>query len=426
MRTKTLICLCVAALMLSFSSCGRSDGAIKNVSSLQEEPQAAVVGEMNQPTDSTESILFPKYHDIENSEIEEIQNQCKEIALLCNDLMVNGEKENQPYSPYETTLTQSAIDGVEALLSEAGYPVLNSDSKYPVYLENSNGLRQFIEMAKKGENARHRIVSVSSHNSVSCLTFQYEDGTMYYINAAITWNEEGKFTLSDPYKTEMLDWGMTYNGYFYYQVYPLDRHWDACMSIRLEPINIELYDLYAEYLAPVGYPSSVFTLDWDKSNHEVICFNDLFEALYRERYKDHVYPDHYEYDSNMQCSLIPAEIFEDSILPYFEIPLDEFRASTLYMRESNTYPWQTLNGSNIIYCPTLTPDVVERRENEDGTFTIVVDVLCFDYKCFPMFTHEITIRPDGEGGFHYIANRITYESEQGVPATTPRLKAQRK
>ena len=96
------------------------------------------------------------------------------------------------------------------------------------------------------------------------------------------------------------------------------------------------------------------------------------------------------------------------------------------MSESNTYPWQALNGSNIIYCPTLTPEVVERRDNEDGTFTIVVDVLCFDYKCFPMFTHEITIRPDGDGGFHYVANLVTYESEQGVPATAPRLKAQRK
>lgn len=426
MRTKILICLCFALLMLSFVSCGRSDSAIDNVNDLHEEPQAVDIDEIIQPTESTEPILFPKYHDIESAEIEEIQSGCQEIAMLCNDLMVNGEKETSSYFPYDATLTQSAIDDVEALLSEAGYPVLNSDSKYPEYLENSDGLRHFFELADKGESTKHSIVSVSSRNSISYITFQYADGTMYYINAATTWDEEGKFTLSDSYKMEMMDWGMTYNGYFYYQIYPLDRHWDACMSIRLEPIDIELYDLCAEYLAPVGYPSSVFTLDWDKSNYEDICFNDLFEALYRERYDDYVYTDNYEYYSDMQCSLIPAEIFENTILPYFEIPLDEFRVSTLYMRESNTYPWQKLNCSNIIYCPTLIPEVVERRDNEDGTFTIVVDVLCFDYKCFPMFTHEITIRPNGDDGFHYVANQVTYESEQGVPATTPRLEAQRK
>ena len=426
MRTKTIICLCVAVLMLSFVSCGRSVNATDGENALHEEPQTAAIDEIKQPADSTESILFPKYHEIENSEIEEIQSQCQKIALLCNDLMVNGKCEESIYFPYDKFLSQSAIDDVETLLIEAGYPVLNSDSKYPVYLENSNGLRQFIETANKGENAKYSIISVSSYHNVSCITFQYADGTMYCINAAATWDEEGKYTLSKPDKVEMLDWGMTYNGYFYYQKYPLDRHWDACMSILIEPIDIELYDLYTEYLAPVGYPGSIFTLDWDQSNYEAICFNDLFEAFYRERYKDHVYSENFEYDSDMQCSLIPAEIFENTILPYFEIPIDEFRASTLYMRESNTYPWQTLNGSNIIYCPTLTPEVVERRENEDGTFTIVVDVLCFDYKCFPMFTHEITIRPDGDGGFHYVANRVTYESEQGVPATTPRLKAQRK
>ena len=426
MRTKILICLCVAVLFSSFVGCGRSDNTIEDVKAQHEGPQAAAIDGIVQPADSPESILFPKYREIENSEIEEIQNRCQEIALLCNDLMVNGESEESIYFPYDESLTQSAVDDVEILLIEAGYPVLNSDGRYPVYLENSNGLRQFIEMAKKGEDARHSIVGVSSHNSVSYITFQYADGAMYCINAAIAWDEEGNYTVSDPYKAEMIDWGTTYNGYFYYQKYPLDRHWDACMSIRLEPIDFESYDLYAQYLAPVGYPSSVFTLDWDKSNYEAICFNDLFEALYRERCKDHVYADDYEYDPDMQCSLIPAEIFENTILPYFEIPLDEFRASTLYMRESNAYPWQALNGSNIIYCPTLTPEVVERRENGDGTFTIVVDVLCFDYKCFPMFTHEITIRPDGDGGFHYVANRVTYESEHGVPATTPRLKAQRK
>ena len=144
-----------------------------------------------------------------------------------------------------------------------------------------------------------------------------------------------------------------------------------------------------------------------------------------ERYGDYVYNTDYEYYSDMQCSLIPADIFESTILPHFNISLDEFRTLTLYMQESNSYPWQMLNCSNIIYCPALTPEVVERRDNGDGTFTIVVDVLCFDYKYFPYFTHEITIKPTSDGGFQYVSNQITYACEHGVPDTTPRLVAQR-
>lgn len=391
---------------------------------LYEEPQALTVDEIIQPTESAETIQFPKYHDIEDAEVEEIRSKCQDIALLCNDLMVNGEKETSPYLLYNMTLTQSAIDDVEILLSEAGYPVLNSDSKYPEYLENSDGLKHFLELADKGENAQQSIIRVTSYNSIYYITFQYTDNIMYYINVTITWDEDRKFTISNPYKMEIIDWGLTYNSYFYYQIHPFDRHWSTRISIRLEQTDIELYDLYAEYLTPIGYPSSVFTLDWDKSNYKNICFNDLFEVLYRERYDDLVYSDNYEYYSDMQCSLIPADIFENTILPYFEITLEEFRASALYLGDYNAYPWQELNLSNVIYCPMLTPEVVERRNNKDGTFTIVVDVLCFDYECFPMFTHEITINPNTDRGFQYMANQVTYVDEHGVPDTTPRLAAQ--
>lgn len=432
MRTKIMICLCFALLMSSLVSCGTKSSVADDINdpSVPYDPepyaeqQISTIEEYIQPEENAEQSSLPKYYDVDDSDIAEIQSKCHEIALLCNDLMVNGESETSLYFPYDTTLTQSAVDDVEALLAEAGYPVLNSDSKYPEYLENSDGLKHFFELADSGENARQSIINVSSYNSIYYLTFQYEDNTLYYINTAIMWDEDGNSTIADPYKMETIDWGMT-NGYFYYQMYRVDSHWDACSSIRLEPTDKELYDLYAEYLTPVGYPSRVFTLDWDKSSYENICFNDLFEALYMERYGDYVYNTDYEYYSDMQCSLIPADIFESTILPHFNISLDEFRTLTLYMQESNSYPWQMLNCSNIIYCPALTPEVVERRDNGDGTFTIVVDVLCFDYKYFPYFTHEITIKPTSDGGFQYVSNQITYACEHGVPDTTPRLVAQR-
>ena len=86
---RKMICLCAAVLMLSFVSCGRSDNAIDDGNALHEAPQAAAIDELIQPTDSAEPILFPKYRDMETSEIKEIQNQCQEIAQLCNDLMIS-------------------------------------------------------------------------------------------------------------------------------------------------------------------------------------------------------------------------------------------------------------------------------------------------------------------------------------------------
>lgn len=420
-RAKCIVCIFYIVLALLLDSCGT-----KEIADDPQKEEPSTFTEINQPTESTEWVLYPIRCDVGSHEAEEIQSKCYEIALLCNDLMANGETETSIYFPYDTALTQSAIDTVEQLLADAGYPVMNSDSIYPEYLENSDGLKHFWELANKGENGQQCIITVSSNNAIYYYTFQYSDGKMYSINASIAWDEDGQFTISEPYKIELLDWGMTYNGYFYYQSLPLDRHWTACLPIRLEPTDKSTYDLYEKFLTPVGYPSSVFTLDWDESNYENICFNDLLEPLYREQYNDFVYANEYEYYPDLKSCLIPASIFESTILPHFDISLEEFRISTLYLSDKNAYPWQEPNCSNLLYCPTLTPEVIECRDNEDGTFTMVVEVLCFDYKCFPMFTHEITIRPGSDDGFKYVANQITFVGEEGVPDTTPRLEAQRK
>ncbi|MCI7351784.1 MAG: DUF6070 family protein [Ruminococcus sp.] len=354
-----------------------------------------------------------------------LQSECEEIALLCNDLIVNGEKETLQSFPYDTILTQTAIDEVESLLSEFGYAVINSDSVYPEYLENSNGLKRFYELANEGEKSEQSLALVSENRTIYYFTFRYDGEKMYHIITSIIWDENGEYNISAPAMNQLIDWGMTYNECFYYQIYPLDLHWSACSFIRLQSADKDLYDLYAKYLSPVGYPSSVFTKNWDRQSYKEICFNDLFEPLYTAVYGDYVYSDDYERCTDMSCRLIPANIFEDTILRYFDISLEEFRALSLYTSDSNSYPWQECNPYNVIYCPKLTPEVREKRDNEDGTITLVVDVLCFDYKCFPRFTHEITINPINEVSFQYIENHITYTDEHGVPDTTPRLAAQR-
>ena len=75
--------------------------------------------------------------------------------------IVNGEKETLQSFPYGTILTQTAIDEVESLLSEFGYAVINSDSVYPEYLENSNGLKRFYELANEGEKSEQSVALVS-------------------------------------------------------------------------------------------------------------------------------------------------------------------------------------------------------------------------------------------------------------------------
>ena len=52
------------------------------------------------------------------------------------------------------------------------------------------------------------------------------------------------------------------------------------------------------------------------------------------------------------------------------------------------------------------PEVTEYWYNADGTLTMRVDALNEWYGTDRAFSHELTVRPDGAGGFKYVSNTL--------------------
>ncbi|MEE0968785.1 MAG: hypothetical protein U0M06_05375, partial [Clostridia bacterium] len=81
----------------------------------------------------------PQTTELANSEtkkeiefdIEKVKQKSVEVAALYKDLYLQSEKTKSEYFPYEAELSQTGIDEIEKLLISKGYPVINSDSKYP-------------------------------------------------------------------------------------------------------------------------------------------------------------------------------------------------------------------------------------------------------------------------------------------------------
>ncbi len=97
----------------------------------------------------------------------------------------------------------------------------------------------------------------------------------------------------------------------------------------------------------------------------------------------------------------------------------------MYEPEKDIYPWQDINCSNIAYFPTVIPEITEAVENEDGSLTLKVTVMCLDKQTDCLFTHEVTVMPSDDGDFIYLGNKITYKGEQELPSSEPRIPAQR-
>ena len=63
------------------------------------------------------------------------------------------------------------------------------------------------------------------------------------------------------------------------------------------------------------------------------------------------------------------------------------------------------------------------RENEDGTMTLTVDAVnekvSYDDT---VITHELTIRPEDDGSFQYLGNKIRNGGIQDIPEYQYRIK----
>ena len=122
---------------------------------------------------------------------------------------------------------------------------------------------------------------------------------------------------------------------------------------------------------------------------------------------------------------IPAKLFEDTIFPYFDISMEEFREKALYDAENDIYPWQDISGDNVLYYPSLIPEVTECIEIDESTKKLIVNVMCPDYQTDKLFVHEVTIRVLSDGEYQYIGNQITYKSDIDIPSPQARIPVQR-
>lgn len=96
-----------------------------------------------------------------------------------------------------------------------------------------------------------------------------------------------------------------------------------------------------------------------------------------------------------------------------------------YTYEKDYHPWQDLNCSNIAYFPTVIPEITEAVENEDGSITLKVTVMCPDKQTDCLFTHEVTVMPSDGSDFKYLGNKITFMGDKELPSSEPRIPAQR-
>lgn len=345
---------------------------------------------------------------------ERLEARCKEITDIYRPL-------------YETmegmTPTQSDIDAMEELLICKGLDVIDTNGVYPSYLVTPDHLHSFWDSVQNQKQAEQEVIMIAASGALAYRLFTYDETGRFLYSMTYPLGGEGELAYE---AHDIKDWELTEKDNFFYRILPAnDKHYPDFSLIRLTPPDRELYDMTLHYIFSVGYiATNVFLIDWAEGNWKNLSFNDQFEYLYLTHFGKQFNGDGYPMLRSQYGYAIPAEEFESVILPYYNIDLDTFRELAQYDSDGDYYPWRPLetNDFAFIWYYNIEPEVTAYSRNADGTLTLTVEALSADLKTDCLFAHEVTVRPLENGEFQYVGNRVTYQTEYGLPCTVPRYK----
>lgn len=351
----------------------------------------------------------------------QLEARCGEIATMYRSLYDGAEKTAPATSWEEPVLPQTNIDAIENLLIDAGLDVIDTNGIYPSYLVTSARFHSFWEAAQRNERVQQEVIKIADSGNLMYQLFTCEEsGNFLYSMIYPLDGEEAYYE-----KHDIKDWALTEKENFFYRILPADdKHYPDYSLIRLTPPDLERYDMTVEYIFPVGYiAANLFLIDWSEGDWKNLSFNDQFENLYFSRFGTEFTGKGYSYLNEEHGYAIPAAEFEKIVLPYYNIELDTFRNLAQYHPSGDYYVCRTLETNDFVFLwyYSFEPEVTAYTKNADGTITLTVEALSTDLKMDCLFAHEVTVRPLENGRFQYVGNRVTYQTEYGLPYAVPRL-----
>ena len=137
----------------------------------------------------------------------------------------------------------------------------------------------------------------------------------------------------------------------------------------------------------------------------------MYEYLYAMKYQE-------VFNSEDYPNGIPKKEFESLIMEYLPVTAEQIQEYAVFDEENQTYLWERPGCFN--YAPaffgTSLPEVVDIKENEDGTVTLTVDAVCDMVICDDaLITHELTVRFAEDGSFQYLGNHILNDGINRIP-----------
>lgn len=357
---------------------------------------------------------------ISATERKEAEDDCRKQMELISDIYAKADKGDS----LNVVLSIETLEKMVEILKETGCSVKVSDTYYG--MENHEKFEDFLNSCIAGEQGEAVIYQVHGSGGVAREKYVFDGENMYVLAFGYVWNKENEVVNSYMSHTRLKEWRYTENGWFCYELcvpeYPeVTEIMDGSCLIRVEPMNQKNREMSEMCVLGIGYQgNNLLCSNWNENHMDELDYNGLYEYLYAMKYHKQIYAENYS-------GGIPKEEFETLIMEYLPISEENLQKYAEFDEEAKMYAWAPLGCGN--YAPnffgTSVPEVVDVRENPDGTVTLTVNAVCDMVICDDaLITHDLTVKFKEDGSFQYLGNEIRKEDRNNVPEYQYRVKGE--
>ena len=411
LKRKSILLIMAFLIGCFVCACGKEDSIVSE--SLVEDTKEVSSTEETKSAEEEAAEQWEKGYGlpVDEQEEKEAENDCRAMMEHIYEIYKEADKGTAS----NVVLTDETILELQKKLMETGYPVVTLVTYSN--MENYESVDSFLEDCASGKSGSIVIYEIHDDGGIGRMKFIYDGTDMYVVSAGSVWNENGKSRMSYISHTRIKEWEYTEKGWFCYELCvpeppEVTEIVDGSCLIRVKPMTEEQREMSERYVRGLGYQgNNILCSNWDADHMEGLDFNGMYEYLYAMKYGD-------KFNSEDYPDGIPKEEFESLIMEYLPITAEQIREYAAFDEEKQTYLWERLGCFN--YAPTFfgtsLPEVVNIKENDDGTVTLTVEAVCDMVVCDDaVITHELTVRFAEDGSFQYLGNEILNDGIQDIP-----------
>ena len=411
LRKKSILLIMVFLIGCFVCACGKEKSVVGET--LVEDTEEVSSTEETKSAEEEAAEQWEKGYGlpVDEQEEKEAENDCKKMMELIFDIYKDADKGTAS----NVVLNDETVLEMQKRLMETGCPV----STLVTYsnMENYESVDQFLEECTDGKSGSVVIYEIHGDGGIGRMKFIFDGTEMYVVSAGSVWNKNGKSGMSYISYTRIKEWKYTDKGWFCYELCvpeppEVTEIVDGSCLVRIKPLSKEQREMSERCVQGLGYQgNNLLCSNWDTDHMEKLDYNGIYEYLYAMKHQK-------AFDAEDYPNGIPKEEFESLIMEYLPVTAEQIQEYAVFDEKNQTYVWVRLGCLN--YAPTFfgtsLPEVIDIKENEDGTVTLTVDAVCDMVICDDaVITHELTVKFADDGSFQYLGNEILNDGIMHIP-----------